>query len=169
MGHKVEELDAAPVTYAPSDPLIPTSKIHHECTQGDFKRRNAPHGMNYRFMANMCLVSIYQYWEDHFRKRIASAINKKKNQIVLPIMGDIRNIRRSILHNDGKAILEVENNKIINCFKNGDEIIFSAEQLDMIIDHVKQDLTRIGKGITSNHGLESTSAPPAAGTLETHP
>ena len=51
----------------------------HETTIGEYKRRNEDGGQNWVFLANVCLVGIYQYWEDHFRKEIASALAEERS------------------------------------------------------------------------------------------
>jgi len=65
----VNDLDFIPLMYGDRDPNDPEAKILHICTQGEYKNRNREHGLNYKFLGNMAIVAIYQYWEDAYRKK----------------------------------------------------------------------------------------------------
>ena len=59
------------------------------------------------FIANMCLVSLYQYWEDEFRGKIEQVLGLGENVAKADIMGDINWLRQSIIHNKAIASKKV--------------------------------------------------------------
>jgi len=132
-----EYLDELSYMYGEGDPNIKDSVILHTCTQGEFKARNEETGSNYRFIANMCLISIYQYWEDQYREKIATALEKEKNEIQSDVMRDINSLRQSIIHNNAFASEKVKKCKLLKWFKKGDEIFIDRNMFKDIIYHIK--------------------------------
>jgi hypothetical protein len=132
----IEHLDMVPAMYGKGDPNKPGSVILHTCSQGELKARNEEGGANHRFIANMCLVSIYQYWEDHYRKQIATVLEKEKNDVESDIMGDIRRLRKSIIHHKGVALNEVRNCKVLRQFNEGDKIFIDKNIFEQVIHEI---------------------------------
>jgi hypothetical protein len=60
---------------------------------------NQEDGASWSFMGAMCIVAAYQLWEDHYRARIAEHVGR---EIKIPIFGDLRRLRRCIIHNRGR-------------------------------------------------------------------
>ena len=52
------------------------------------------------------------------------------------IFGDIRIIRRSIIHNSSIAIKDVKKLKFLKWFKKGDKIEIDTKQLEKIIEYI---------------------------------
>ena len=69
-----EYLDRIPMIYGIGDPNLPNSFTLHECTQGDFKKRNSENGKNIQTLSNLCIVQVYQFWEDYYRGEIATEL-----------------------------------------------------------------------------------------------
>lgn len=113
-----------------------SERIHEE-TLGDFIIRMSKDGRNTTFAANMCIISIFHYWEDHYRKAIADALNISKEDLKTDIIGDIRLLRNSIVHHNAIALKEIEKCKILNLFKEHDIIKLSREDILYIINGVK--------------------------------
>ena len=134
----IEYLDSAAMMYGKGDPSESDAVLLHRCTQAEFKSRNDGGGDNFRFMANVCLVALYQYWEDFFRGEIASSLGAAKNDITAPVMGDIRFLRQSIIHNGGIAIGEVERCLVLKWFNRGDVIYLDAEKFEKLVVEVKR-------------------------------
>lgn len=63
------ELDNLNFTYGKGDPSSENAVTLHKSTQGQIKKRNAEGNINYKFIGNMCLISIFNYWEDNYRKK----------------------------------------------------------------------------------------------------
>jgi hypothetical protein len=107
----IEYLDRQFVLVSKVDPYKPSAHPDpkdalHMCSQGGFKKKNAPGGENQLMAANMCLVMMYTYWEDQYRKRIAYAAGLNKNDVKKDIMGDLKILRNSIIHYGGYAITD---------------------------------------------------------------
>ena len=139
----IEELDALPLVYGigPSANCIEL----HTTTQGDLKKRNEKNGRNTKTIGNLCLCEIYHYWEDHYRKEIAEYLGLSKNKLLSDIFGDIRNYRRSIIHNRGVAISHVNNHKLLKWFRENDLIEVDENKMQHIIHQIYQYLNQIKK------------------------
>ena len=105
--------------------------------------------MNYRFLGNMALVGLYQYWEGQHRSNVAASVGLQKDDLKAPIMGDLRLLRISIIHHGGIALKDVERCEILKWFSEGDEIFLDEEKFKEIIFYVKSmlaDLRRKAAG-----------------------
>lgn len=105
-------------------------KAIHTARLSEIIERNKKDGMNQIVIARMTLVTIYQYWEDNYRAKIAGAIGEADKSILkIPALGDIRNLRNCIIHNNSIATTAVEKNVRFNWFKKGEEVYISGVQL----------------------------------------
>ena len=86
----IEHLDHKAIIYGKGNHNNPESYELHRCTQLEYKERDSEGGLNFLFIGNMALVSIYQYWEDYYRAEISSLFGIPKNELKEPVMGDIR-------------------------------------------------------------------------------
>jgi hypothetical protein len=137
----VQYMDSTLYIFGKGDPNLPTSIELYRCTQGEYKERNSEKGINSRFIGNMCVIAIYQYWEDYFRQKIANFLNRtSKNELTSDIMGDIKILRRSIIHHRGIALKDVENCKLLRWFKKGDDIFIDKDMMQHIVFQVKSYL-----------------------------
>lgn len=133
----VEFLDSTPGQYSEGNPNIPGAKVLFECSLGEHKKRNSSGGLNYRIIGNMCVIVIYQYWEDYFRVEIARNLGREKNDISSDIMGDLNLLRRSIIHHRSVALKEIENCRLLRWFKEGDEIFIDEDKFKDIVSYIK--------------------------------
>lgn len=139
----IEQLDKLPISFgrgAPGESIILQQTI-----QKDFKLRNQRGGKNHVSLGNLCIVQLYQYWEDHYREEIAKLISIPKNQIVSDLFGDLRLFRLSIIHHRGIAKTNIRTLKILIWFNPGDLISFSADQMDNIFLRVKDEVVALQK------------------------
>jgi hypothetical protein len=146
----IEFLDTQDVMYADGWPEDPAFRPLHMTTMKHFKARNAPDGDNARLMANLCLVAIYQWWEERFRPNIAEFMARDPKEILCPVMGDLRLIRISIIHGKGRAKPNIKNCQILQWFREGDEIIITQAlfremiiQIYRAMDYLYEDLMTI--------------------------
>lgn len=142
----VDYLDSVPVIYGKGDPNTPEAVELHRCKQKEYKERNAAGGINFQFLGNMALVSLYQYWEDYHRAQVAEQLGKKKNNLNAPIMGDLRQLRNSIIHHSGIALKDVEKCELVQWYKEGDTIFIDKEKFEDVIFHVKNMLNNMKAG-----------------------
>lgn len=129
------------------DPMI----VAHTTTQREYKERNLPGGRNYQFIANMGLTAIYQYWEDYYRAEVARHVGKSKNDIICPIMGDLRLLRHSILHHKSIAIKDVEKCEILTWYKEGDVIFLTREMFAKMVTSVEESIQIITREIQQEY------------------
>jgi len=130
----IEDFNKKSFIYGRGEPGNKDSYTIHISEMGKVKERNKKDGENYKIIANLCLVLIYQYWEDYYREKIANSNGTEKNELELDIFNDIRIIRRSIIHNSSIAIKDVKKLKFLKWFKKGDNIEIDAKQLEKIIE-----------------------------------
>src|SRR6202012_4534258 len=88
----------------------------HRSTLGESLERVAPHGPNERFLGNMCLVSIFSFWEHRTRSLIASALLIPDASVKSNLFGDIRYLRHCLLHCGGIADNRVAGAKVLKWF-----------------------------------------------------
>jgi hypothetical protein len=131
------KLDEAGFIYAEGDPNLGMPEIFHHATQKDYKNRNKPTDRNYKFIGNMCLITIYQYWEDHYRKKLADTLAINKRAIKSDLFGDIGIIRNSIIHNNSIASNKVNKCKLLKWFRSGDKIFINQEMLKTILRNIQ--------------------------------
>ena len=137
----VQYLDSLEYIFGKGSPNLPNSIELYRCTQGEYKERNSERGVNSRFIGNMCVIAIYQYWEDYFRQKIADLLNKKnKNELTSDIMGDLKILRHSIIHHRSIALREVEDCQLLRWFKEGDDIFIDRDMMQYIVFQVKSYL-----------------------------
>ncbi|WP_116473264.1 hypothetical protein [Zobellella maritima] len=142
----IDYLDSVHMIYGKGDPNTPEAVELHRCTQKEYKERNSIGGINFQFLGNMALVSLYQYWEDYHRAQVAAELGKKKNDLKAPIMGDLRRLRISIIHHGGIALKEVEKCELVKWYKEGDTIFIDKEKFEDVIFHVKNMLNELKSG-----------------------
>ena len=121
--------------------------IQHRCTQKEFIERNTEGGFNFVALGNLCIVLIYQYWEDHYRQEIAKCLSFEKNELTSELFGELRIIRHSIIHNNAIALKEVNNCKIITWLYEGNPIWFTPEDMKFIINKIKEFLDLLNRSI----------------------
>lgn len=141
MGMPITELDKKPFAYGQIVSQVELI-VNHQCTQKEYKERLKENGLNYSKIANLCIVSIYQYWEYH-RNKIGENYNLDKNSIVSDLMGDIRFYRNSIVHNKGVGNDDMDKCKILSWFKGGDEINLTKVQFKSLLMQINNEMIAI--------------------------
>jgi hypothetical protein len=137
---RIDYLDSVHMIYGKGDPNTPEAVELHRCTQKQYKERNSENGLNFQFLGNMALVSLYQYWEDYYRGQVANEMGIKKNDLKAPIMGDLRLIRISIIHHEGIALKDIERCELLKWYKENDMIFIDKSKFEDVIYHVKNML-----------------------------
>ena len=113
-------------------------RLHYCPTQAQYKMRNSPEGDNYRFIGNMALISIYEYWESSCRNKLADCNNVEYEQIKSQIFGDLRLLRNSIIHHGGIALPSIKACKKFTWYKEGDLIFIDGDQMEDIVASIKE-------------------------------
>lgn len=124
-----------PLIYKDGEPVSGTPL--HRSTLGEVIDRCAPHGPNESFLGNMCVVSLYTFWELESRHRISEALEIPLNNVKSDLFGDLRWLRHAVLHKHGRASIEVENSKVLKWFKSGDKIVIDRERLKQVVTQIR--------------------------------
>lgn len=108
--------------------------------QGAVKARLQENGNNCLLLGAQCIVMAYSYWEEYLRIEIGIAMgilkkgadSKQARKILNKYVksdfwGDLRILRNSIVHNNGKANSDMPKCKIIKCFAVGQQIQLTYE------------------------------------------
>ena len=146
----IETLDKQFLFISKVDPYNPpnypdTKDILHWCSQGGFKKKNAPGGDNQIMAANMCIVMMYTYWEDHYRETIANAAGlKDKKEVGIEVMRDLSILRNSIIHHKGYMKTD-KTCRILTWFKPGEKINIDLEHFEMIKREIEKGLSELSR------------------------
>lgn len=81
LNFSIDHLDTLPMSYGEGDPNQPSSEVFYYATQGNFKTRINKNGASSIKIGQVCVSQIYQYWEDHYRMKIADACGINKNDL----------------------------------------------------------------------------------------
>lgn len=77
------------------------------------------------------VVTTFSEWEERVRPALAAALDLEKNEVVLPILGDLRNWRNDIVHHSGVATAKnTGRNHVLTRFTPGDQIV------PLYVDHI---------------------------------
>jgi len=130
--------------HKPSDYPEPKDALHM-CSQGGFKKKSAPGGDNQIMAANMCLVMMYTYWEDHYREKIAHTTGlKDKKAVGIEVMRDLGILRNSIIHHEGYMKTD-KTCRILTWFKPGEKINVDLEHFEMIKRKIETGLSELSR------------------------
>jgi hypothetical protein len=137
----VAYVDSLPCGFFDGDPNLNNANELFGCTQGEYKQRHSENGVNSLLIGQLCLVMIYQYWEDSYRGRIASELKVSKDVIISEVMGDMNLLRRSIIHHQGVATKEVDRCQILKWFKTGDSVFINEPKFNMMVSKIRELVT----------------------------
>jgi hypothetical protein len=137
----IDDLDRKAYHYAITDEENGSVRSAATITQGEWKSKIGKDGTNIRIIGNMCLVMMYQYWEDKYRDEIATSKGITKDELSSDLFGDIRHLRNSIIHNNGRAISEVSRCKVLKWFKEDDEVVIDAQKMDRLIELIRSEIS----------------------------
>lgn len=98
---KIEEGQPVIVCTSFEDPSSPDI-IHNRITRSDeFLRLNSAAGFNEQQICWSIIVFIYTYWDEKTRPQIAKMRDIQPNDLKIDALGDLRILRKSIVHNEG--------------------------------------------------------------------
>ncbi|MBL7872027.1 MAG: hypothetical protein JNM78_10475 [Cyclobacteriaceae bacterium] len=106
----------------------------------EYRERNSPGNFNHVMIGNVCVVLIYQLWEEHYRERIASLLQKDKNDLKADSIGDIRNMRNDIIHHNFRVSEKTKNNKVFTFFKDKTMVQITNREFNIIMTRLKADI-----------------------------
>lgn len=116
----------------------------HSASFEEIQERNQVGGKNWVYIANSCIVTIYAYWDEVYREKIADALGlPDKKQVKVPVFGDLRHLRHSIVHKAGRATEDIKNCEVLRWFEPNDEIRLTKEMFESMIDELMQAVARL--------------------------
>ena len=137
-------LDTQPIHQELASNDTDPAKELHRATQGEFKERTAPDGLDRRLLGQMTIVRFYALWEEKYREKFAIATGlSKKNDLHANLFGDLAKLRHAIIHNDGIATSQVEAAAELKWFKRNDPMIFSIVMVDVLFDKLDVFVTKL--------------------------
>lgn len=127
------------------DPASP-DVLHHRIIRADeFITVNSEAGFNEQQLCWSIIVFLYAYWDEEIRPQIAKVRGVKPNDVKINAFGDLRILRKNIIHNGGV----LPNNayaklKVMNdiCTPNA-KMTFTHDQMHKIFVYVKQAITEL--------------------------
>ena len=98
-GRKIGD-DGTPsiVSTSVEDPTAPDVIVQTIRLSPDYIEANGRSGSNEQQLCRAIIVFIFTYWDDVTRYSCAQALGIKKGELTLPIAGDLRLLRHSMLH-----------------------------------------------------------------------
>lgn len=100
-GTRIDSGERVIVYASVEDPSRP-DVIHHRIVRADeFRAVNSQAGFNEQQMCWAIIVFIFSYWDEDIRPRLAEVRGVEPNAIQLDTLGDLRILRKSIIHNGG--------------------------------------------------------------------
>lgn len=122
----------AKFTYGKGVPENPYD-IDHQETHREKTEKLSAGGLSEKVLKNLCLANIYSYW-DYYRKK---EMEEKDVVIEWNIMGDLRLLRNSILHNKGRAD-KTDRYQVKKWFEEGQEIFISNSDMKYIFQLLRK-------------------------------
>ncbi|WP_316171761.1 hypothetical protein [Bradyrhizobium sp. SZCCHNRI1058] len=139
--------DGQPViTYVSvEDPSRP-DVLHHRIIRADeFINVNSEAAFNEQQVCWAIVVFIFAYWDEEVRPQIARIRGVQPNAVQLDAMGDLRILRKAIIHNSG-IVSEPDHAKLKVmadlCSANA-KLVFTHDQMHKVFVHVKQAIAQI--------------------------
>lgn len=136
---EIHRLDQIPFNFA----IGHHANVVHQVSFHDYKARNWPDGPNYQWSAKMAVVTMFEYWENRYRKLIAEKLGMEKDDLKIDEFGALCTYRNSILHNLSRAHKDFKKLKAFNWFKPDEEIILTISNVHEIVIGLKAALLKL--------------------------
>jgi hypothetical protein len=114
----------------------------HLTTIAAWKQRLADPGFDMMQAAHWVLVFTYHVWDEKYRDAIAQEKGILQKDVSVDVLGDMRLLRNSIIHNKGFAAPDVAQCKTIIRFKPGDKIELNKDDVNFIIRQLRIQLAK---------------------------
>jgi hypothetical protein len=128
------------------DPSKPEFIISRITRSSDYLAANSQGGFNEQQTARAAIVFIFAYWDEEIRPRLARAKKvSSPNEIQVDEFGDLRLLRRSIIHNRGKLSKALHQKlKVMgDAFAPDAEIHITPDVMHQIFVRLKQGIGRL--------------------------
>jgi hypothetical protein len=100
-GRRIEQGHPVIVWVSVEDPTSP-DVIHHRTIRADeYVAANSEAGFNEQQVCWSIIVFVFAYWDEEIRPQIARVRGVKPNDVMIDELGDLRILRKSIVHDGG--------------------------------------------------------------------
>lgn len=117
-------------------PGVPYGHHMHQVELPELITRNSPTGRNHVLIGRMVVVTIYQYWDDHTRKRLEDALSLPRDTLKEPVFGDLRRFRGAIIHNQSRSQVGLADYEVFRWFDKDQTLDFRKDHIEKIVDRV---------------------------------
>jgi hypothetical protein len=127
------------------DPSRPDVIHQRVMRSADFIADNSERGFNERQVCWSIIVFVFARWDEEVRPRIAAIRGVPANEVKLDAFGDLRTLRRTIVHGAG-MLTEKEHSKLATMqalFRPGDVISPSHDEMHRIFILLKQAIAEL--------------------------
>lgn len=124
-----------PIAHADGEPT--PANFLHASTLGQTLERVREGGANELALGQMCLVSIYAYWEVRTRNELAEILGIPITDVRSNLFGDIRLLRHMLLHRAGHADDDARKLKVLKWCEPGDHIVVNRTRLREVIGRIR--------------------------------
>ena len=132
------------ISMGEGDPNDTDNVILHKTTVGVLRDRTKKSGQDIKIITNLCIIAIYQYWEDEYREKIAISKGfNSKSDIKSDLFGEIRYLRQAIIHHKGKRIKEFDKLLKLDFVKSRESVYFSKDEFNLLIRLIKEEIEKI--------------------------
>jgi hypothetical protein len=134
------------IVCASVEDLASPDVIHHRIIRADeFVSANSEAGFNEQQLCWSIIVFIFAYWDEEIRPAIAKVRSVTPNEVMLDELGDLRILRKSIIHNGGTmSAAEYSKLKIMRSLcRPNEKIVLTHDQMHQVFILVKQAIGRL--------------------------
>ena len=127
------------------DPTRP-DVIHHRTIRADeFIAANSEAGFNEQQVCWSIIVFIFSYWDEEIRPKVAKIRGVEPNEIQIDALGDLRILRKSIIHNGGvlEATEYAKLKTLNNLCRSGERIAPTHDEMHKIFIATKNAIARL--------------------------
>lgn len=151
-GRKIEDGRSVIVSTSVEDPSSPDIIIHRLIRADEYLAANSELGYNQQQVCWSAIVFVYAYWDEFVRPKIASIRGVETKAVVIDEFGDLRTLRRHIVHAKGHLpASEHAKLKVMGALCRPDEqISLTHDQMHHMIIYLKQGVMRLILEYTSN-------------------
>jgi hypothetical protein len=119
---------------------IEKNLILHQTTVDDFLKRNSINDFNYIKLGQFAIILVFTYWENTYRSQLGQTLGLTKNDVLIDVLGDIRDLRNDLLHNSELVSKKTaERAKVIKCIE-GARIDFTMADVCHIFAVIKRSI-----------------------------
>lgn len=129
-----------------------THHLVHHVPWEVFLRRNERGGKNHQILGIMAVTTVFTLWDTSHRRNIAAELGLgTSNDLEVPVMGDLRLIRNTLLHRDGIAGVQCANLEMLRWCIPGEPVIITEARIIEMSEAVRSFVHRADEYRSTEH------------------